>query len=89
MRRRWPARTVYRTYIMRSQSKAQKHGWIVLEAYRLAASGEFAGCMSIEAHIRLHSGLSEVREVLADPVLRRKLEDICKSKRAARPAHHE
>ena len=63
---------------IRDQPTAQRHGWIVLEAHRLAESGNFTGYMSIEAHIRLHDGLPEARDVLDDEVLRRKLNEICK-----------
>ena len=63
---------------IRDRPTAQRHGWIVLEAHRLAESGNFTGYMSIEAHIRLHDGLPEARDVLDDEVLRRKLNEICK-----------
>ena len=69
---------------IRDQSKAQRHGWIVLEAHRLAKSGIFTGYMSIEAHIRLHDGLAEASEVLNDEGLRRKLNEICRHARASK-----
>ena len=69
---------------IRERPTAQRHGWIVLEAHRLAESGNFTGYMSIEAHIRLHDGLPEVHDVLDDEVLRRKLDEICKRARARR-----
>jgi len=69
---------------IRDRPKAQRHGWIVLEAHRLAESGNFTGYMSIAAHIRLHDGLPEAGDVLDDEVLQRKLNEICKRARKSK-----